>query len=176
VHGDGAFGPYFRLRCVCCGCPTIEAGTLYLDETAWPQVCLLCDWENAAPGRRVEEDDSVPLSQARTNVERYGWMYDPTNPPAWLTNIPSEEELQRRLDLREVYGAIDAEPEGQRFFDLWEIARTAEDELIALVGSRTVESEQEQDGEFSEVDLAEPGLLAHPDVEPAGDEDPDHVV
>jgi hypothetical protein len=176
IHDDGSFGPYFRLRCACCGCPTLEAGTLYLDETPWPQVCLLCDWENAAPDRRVDEDDAVSLTQARANVQRYGWMYDPTHPPSWLVEPPSSEELQMRLDLREVYAAIDEEPSGPRFFDVWEIARTAEDELLRAVRQRGSRSATAQDAEFSNIELTDPGALGLGTSPGAPDDDPDHVV
>lgn len=173
IHDDGAFGPYFRLRCACCGCPTLEAGTLYLEETSWPQVCLLCDWENAIPDLRIDRDDSVPLTEAQANVNRYGWMYDPANPPEWLMAAPNDEELQMRQDLREVYAAIDEEPDGPRFFELWEIARGAEDDLTRIAQLRIQRAVSSHDDDLSDIDIADPGALGQPPTPDIGDENPD---
>jgi hypothetical protein len=89
-------------------------------------------------------------------------MYDPAHPPEWLSASPSDEEMQMRRDLREVFAAIDEEPEGPRFFEFWEIARTAEGDLARLVQLRVERAMSTLDDDFSDIDLAEPGALGLP--------------
>src|SRR5262249_61115150 len=76
-------------------------------------------------------DGAYTLEMARANVARFNWMYDPSNLPEWLSRAPDAAELQARADLNAVYRAIDDEPAGDRFLELWEIARGAEDDLRA---------------------------------------------
>ena len=81
-----------------------------------------------------------------------------------------------RLDLHEVYAAIDEEPSGPRFFDIWEIARTAEEELLAAVRQRSSRTEAAHGAEFPDIELVDPGELALGMDSRAPDDDRDHVV
>jgi hypothetical protein len=131
-------GPYHRLRCACCGCPTLAGRSLEdLGDPLWPQSCLMCDWENTGPSQMPAVDDEVSLEQARANFERFNWMYDPDALPDWLPHRPSAAELQARATLRQRYAAIDQDGGGARSKELWSAARDAEEELRSLVDART---------------------------------------
>jgi hypothetical protein len=138
AQASAEVGPYHRLRCACCGCPTL-AGRSFEDlgDSLWPQSCLLCDWENAGPSQTSGVDDEVSLEQARANVEHFNWMYDPNALPDWLPHRPSAAELEARATLRERYAAIDQDRGGVRSKELWSAAREAEEELRSLVDART---------------------------------------
>ncbi|HEY9226245.1 MAG TPA: hypothetical protein VIP11_06345 [Gemmatimonadaceae bacterium] len=99
-------------------------------------------------------------------------MYDPSRLPEWLTTGPSAEELQARADLREVYAAIDEEPDGPRFLELWDIARDAEDELTVTVDARVaaeIEAAEAGTTASSEFSLSELGEYSGDDSEGESD-------
>ena len=102
-------GPFHRLRCACCNCPTLSGPSLEnYYEPVWPQGCLLCDWENAGPrAERDVADNDISVEEARANYQRFNWMYDPSALPAWLPHPPSAIELETRAKLRDIYAAID---------------------------------------------------------------------
>jgi Cysteine-rich CPCC len=141
-NDDGTFGPYSRLRCACCGAPTLENRD-WLDaasgESAFPQVCVLCEWENASADPLAAaqgSDDGISLVEAQANFDRYHWMYDPTSPKPWMRAVPTSAELDARRALREIFRAIEREPEGSWLTGLWEAARDAEATVAQLASVR----------------------------------------
>jgi hypothetical protein len=155
-------GPFHRLRCACCNCPTLSGPSLEnYYEPVWPQGCLLCDWENAGP--RAEQDvadDDISVGEARANFQRFNWMYDPSALPDWLPHPPSAIELETRAKLRDTYAVIDR-ASASRGDALWYDARDAERELSEIVRAR----------EQADVDEAEAGMVGDDAEVDVDDED-----
>jgi hypothetical protein len=171
-------GPYHRLRCVCCGCPTLDGPSLERFNALWPQDCVLCDWENAGPSQTAIVDDYMSLAQARANVERFSWMYDPDALPDWLPHRPSTAELHARATLRQCYRTIDQDRNGSESEKLWRAARDAEVELRSLVDARTsadVDEAEENEASIEEVSDAEPEEDDDSGVTSEGDADGDEL-
>ena len=144
LNSDGTFGPYSRLRCTCCGAPTLTVDVLSDPPVVLTPVCLLCEWENqsdVAGEQSTVADDGVSLAEARANFDRFCWMYDPSTPQPWMQALPSRDELQARAGLRAIYRSIDREADVAEFERLWEEARAAEEivERFARARERAVE-------------------------------------
>jgi hypothetical protein len=73
------FGPFSRLRCVCCAFDMVEAE----DPSG---TCRLCDWE--ARG----DNDGLSVEEARRNFEHWRSIYTPDRLPPWMSHGLSEEE------------------------------------------------------------------------------------
>jgi hypothetical protein len=143
LNSDGTFGPHSRLRCACCGAPSLDSDTIVdgdpLSERAviLTPVCRLCEWENRAPTAIDKAmDDSISLAEAQANYDRFCWMYNPDEPRPWMQSLPSNQELAARRSLRQLYRKIDREEEGYGFDGLWDEARDAEANVERLVQAR----------------------------------------
>src|SRR4051812_18500933 len=117
LHGDGSFGPYCRLRCQCCGAPTLWSPDMIppsqASDPSFVQSCVLCEWDNPLHPDAPDPpptDDALSLAEAQANFDRYHWMYDPGHPPDWLPQPVPAVELATRQELRNVFQAIDREP------------------------------------------------------------------
>jgi hypothetical protein len=116
VHG-------VRMRCECCGYPTLGVVAFEDGTPDWESSvlgCLLCDWESApalldgTPDPEAPSDEArnegYTLDAARANVARHAWMYDPARPEPWMVSPPTTVELTRRRTLRDAYEHQTAEP------------------------------------------------------------------
>jgi len=151
-------GPHRRLRCACCGCPTLNGPTLEVHGAdLWPQSCVLCDWENTGPHQSSGTDDELSLDQARANFQRFSWMYDPSALPEWLPSRPSNDELNARARLRQAYSDIDRNRNASLGAELWEKAIDAEERLRLIVDARVAGDvdEAEADARSDQADGAE---------------------
>ncbi len=112
--------PARRLRCECCGYLTLTVPMAqYADDTldAVDPACPFCDWENPPlnddgtpkpnPPSPEERNDGHSLSEARANVGKFLWMYDPAHLEPWMTGPPSSEEMAIRRQLRDAYEAVE---------------------------------------------------------------------
>ena len=124
VDRDNPIGPYHRVRCVCCGWPTL----------LWPETLLLDE--------QLDTDDGITLEQAQENVRRNAWMYDPAEPPEWMTLTPNDAKLMARRHLANLFEQIDARSRRESAADeLWKEAKATEDDIRDLARRREHDAE-----------------------------------
>ena len=100
--------PAKRLRCPCCGYPT-------LGERAAYEVCELCYWED--DGQDDPHADEVwggpnhgySLTKARENFRRFLVMYEPEADPR-IGGPDSEAALATKRRLMEAFGRLETVP------------------------------------------------------------------
>lgn len=150
-----------RLRCECCGYPTIVAALDRADvfepsETLWG--CRLCDWENTPLRADGSPDPDAPsaedrnggftLEQARANFRIHAWMYDPAQPEPWMAGPPTPDEMALRRALRDKYEALRATPEREhheRWRQIAEYERSLHDANIRRAEAAEEEEEKEEE-------------------------------
>lgn len=128
--GPEEIGPFHRLRCACCGYPTLRAGG--------DGVCPLCDWENAtgdASADDADRNDGLSLEQARQNFHRYLTVYDLTHPQPWMGSGPSAAERAAKQDMIHAFKAM-AQRNDWNDVALWNRVIAGEDELSRAVDAR----------------------------------------
>ena len=148
-----------RMRCECCDCPTLplvaDTAMLEVDWESSRLACLLCDWESGPALEDGTPDPTAPsaasrnegyaLDEARANVQRYGWMYDPAAPPLWMGGAPTTEELALRRALLEAYAELDAAAERRERGAAWERIVPLEAQLRDAAEARRDALEEAQD-------------------------------
>jgi hypothetical protein len=132
---------------------------------------MLCDWENTGPDERSGTDDDLSLDEARANFQRFSWMYDPSALPEWLPSGPSNEELNARARLRQVYSDIDKNRNSSIVAELWKKAVDAEERLRLIVDARVADDvdEAEERARSDQADGAEDDVDEGDDIGDIGD-------
>jgi hypothetical protein len=131
--------PPKRLKCPCCGNPTLRPGLK-------SQSCVLCEWDDLdseeAGGLRDEE-----LRSCRTTFQQYGSIYPPDKRPAWAPMPPTADELELRRFLVELYAKA-ATARGEELLSAWEDVEARERDLRQLCYRRAeVPQSRQQLGE-----------------------------
>ena len=134
------------MRCECCERLTIAVAADRFFEVDWSGTllgCALCGWENRPADETgnpldaeppEDRNDGLSLDEAKSNFERFAWMYDPENPPEWLGTPISTEERQLREQLRDAFPvSIEA---ANDFSERWELVVALQEALDDLVQAR----------------------------------------
>lgn len=138
-NGPEDIGPFHRLRCACCGYPTLRPGG--------DGVCPLCDWENeTSDGSAADADrnDGLTLDQARHNFHRYLTVYDLAHPQPWIGSGPSAAERAAKQEMIRAFKAMEQHDDWDDLA-LWNGVTASEDQLGRAIEARVTASDAAQE-------------------------------